>query len=362
MFLIARRSALTMLVLGVFLAACGASPAGPLPTTAIQSSSAAPANAMATSVSNSEATHIKVAMLPFISFAPYYIAQDEGLFKQQQLDVEFVQFTNQSDTVAALTSGQVDVSSGLLAAGMFNTIAKGGDIRIVADKGYIDPNGCSNIALVARNDLVEENGTVTADKLRGLKLAHLRGSWLDYYAAKLLDTVGLKVNDLEIVSMPSPSVPEAMNSRQIDLAINNEPWITRLEQDKHRTILTPVHKLLPDSQTGVMLYGSALLNKNSDVGNRFMVAYLAAVRQYNQGKIDRNIEILSRATKLTPALLKSMCWPTLRADGSINTASVEDFEQWSVKEKLLDQAVPQVQYWDGSFLASATQQAEAGNK
>jgi len=362
-------------VLGLVLQGCGGAPAAApqaqqpsLAATSAPSSGLSDSAAAATSTSgasasagSAETTTVKVAILPFISFAPFLIAQEEGFFKEQGLNVEFVRFTTQNELIPALTAGQIDVAAGLLSAGLFNTIVKGGAIKIVADKGYIDPAGCANIALVARKDLATAGGAMTGDQLRNLKVAHVRGSWLDYYATKVLATVGLTLDDLQVITLPSPSVPEAMNTKQIDLVLNNEPWITRLLQNGHVAILTPVQQLLPDSQSAVTLYGPGLL-KNPDAGNRFMVAYLKAVRQYNAGKTDRNIAILAKEIKLDPALLKAMCWPTLRDDGSINTASVQDFQSWSIAGKLIDEPVPEATYWDGSFIAYANKQLGASTK
>ncbi len=40
-----------------------------------------------------------------------------------------------------------------------------------------------------------------------------------------------------------------------------------------------------------LYYGPAFTDTNPEVGRRSMVAYLQGVRQYNQGKTDRNIGI-----------------------------------------------------------------------
>src|SRR5262245_41765690 len=61
---------------------------------------------------SSQPVSLKVVILPFISFAPYWIAQDDGYFKEQGLDVELVDMTNQQDTLPAMLGGQVDVTSG----------------------------------------------------------------------------------------------------------------------------------------------------------------------------------------------------------------------------------------------------------
>ena len=347
MIAIGRSKAFVLLiVLGLLLQACASAPA-------VQTEAQPPA---ATSPQiTAEPVTVKVITLPFISFAPFYIAQEERFFTEQGLDVEFVNMTVQRDIIPALASGQVDVASGLLSAGILNTIAQGGNIQLVADKGYIDPNGCANLALVARRSLVESGAAANPESLRGRTLNLPRAGWLDYYAEKLLNTVGLKVEDMQLTDLPAPSQPEALEQGTIDMTMNNEPWVTRFSQAGNEPILTPVQELLPDSQSAVTLYGPTLLGENADVGNRFMVAYLKAVRQYNQGKTDRNVEILAKHIQLEPELLRQMCWPTLRADGRINVESVLDFQQWAQEKQFMETTLTAEQFWNPGFIEYANE-------
>jgi NitT/TauT family transport system substrate-binding protein len=86
-----------------------------------------------------------------------------------------------------------------------------------------------------------------------------------------------------------------------------------------------------------------------------MVAYLKAVRQYNQGKTERNLEIMEEFTKLDQELLKMSCWMPMRSDGYINVESVLDFQAWAVEKGYLDRPVTEEQFWDPSFVEYANQ-------
>jgi NitT/TauT family transport system substrate-binding protein len=305
---------------------------------------------------------LKVVTLPFIAFAPYYLGVEDGYFAEQNLQVELVEMTTQPDTLPALVSGQVDVTSGQVSAGMFNVVAQGANVRLVSDKGYIDPQSCSNLALVARQELVPPDGRVTADGLRGKRLMVVRGTWNDYYAERLLQPLGLGVDDFNVVNVPSPAQPEAMAKGQMDMVVQNEPWVTRLTQAGHRTIMTSSAESLPLSQSAVMLFGPRLIGPNANVGERFMTAYLKAVRAYNQGKTPHNVEVLAKYTQLDQGLLRAMCWPTLRADGSVNVESVLDFQTWAVGKGIVDKFVPAEKFLDTSFATRATQRLDSGSR
>lgn len=308
-----------------------------------------------------ELTTVKVVSLPFISFAPIYIALDEGYFEEQSLAIEIVSFTQQQDTLPALVSGEVDVIGGLVSIAYLNAMARGGEIKFVSDKGYIDPQGCSNFAVIMAKDVAEANDPEDPETLRGQIVNIQEATWLTYFLEKELNTIGLTLADIEPTSIPSPGQPEAMNQGTIVATTQNEPWVTILSSQGHEVILEPVQELLPESQSAVLLYGPSLLNDNPEVGDRFMAAYLKAVAQYNDGKTERNIEILARHLGLETELLQNMCWPTLRADGTIDVPSILDFQEWAIANEFLDTAVTEEQFWDGRFIENGAALLEASN-
>ena len=262
--------------------------------------------------------------------------------------------TDQQDTLPALISGQVDVTSGQLSSGMFNSISRGGKLKLVADKGYIDPKACSNIATLARKDAPGLSGTPAASELKGRKLILVPGTWMEYYFEKLVAPLGLKVGDFQVSFIPSAAQVEALSKGAYDLVAQNEPWVTLLSDAGHRPILTPASQLMPDSQSAVTLFGARLIGDNAEVGKRFMLAYVKAVRKYDEGKLDSTVKTLNKYTKLDEALLKRLCWPALRGDGTLNMTSVMDFQAWAVGRKQSDAPLTEAQIYDPSFAQYAS--------
>jgi NitT/TauT family transport system substrate-binding protein len=300
-----------------------------------------------------ETVKLTVVTQPFITFVPFYIAQQEGYYAEQGLEVEFVNFVTNQEILPALSSGQVDVSSGLLSSGMLTAMARGGNFKIVADKGYIDPAQCDNYVMIARKDLVEAGAFQNVADLKGHTVDVVPATWQEYYLAELLETGGLTLKDIQMTDLPPPAEPEAFEKKAMELSIISEPWIIRFREAGHSPVFAPPSKLVPDTEAAVILYGPTLLGENADLGNRFMVAYLKAVRQYNEGKTPRNVELVAQFTELDPALLETMCWPTLRSGGELNVQSVLDFQQWAIDAGYLDTSVSPEQFWDGSFVTHA---------
>lgn len=307
-----------------------------------------------------EKTKIKVAMLPYLSFGPFFVAIQEDYFAEQQLEVELIDLSPR-EIIPALALGQVDVSAGLVSAALLNTIAKGGQIKIVADKGYIDPGAaCPSLAVIARPTLLETVKLDRPEDFKGRTVNVWPASWLEYYLEKTLASVPVSLTDMNLTVVPVQARVDALAKGTLDLTVANEPWVTRYVKAGNKPVLKPVGEVLPESQYAVTLFGPSFLEKNRDAGQRFMVAYLQAVRRYNEGKNERNIAALTSNTKLDAKLLQDVCWPSLRGDGQINVDSVMDFQSWALERKLIESELSVEQFWDPSFVEYANSKLGSG--
>jgi len=304
-----------------------------------------------------EPIKLKVLALPFISYSPFFIANDEGYFADQRLKIEFIRMSTSEAAIPALASGDLDILGQELRTSSLNAIARNMKIRFVADKGHIPSDSCLYYIFIARSTLVKTGELKTPAQLKGrrISLASGLGTSHGYFMEKMLNSAGLKFSDVEIVEVPAAVQSEAMQKGLIDIAVGGEPWATRFLESGHGVLWRTVQEFIPHSTYDVVSYGPTLLQKNPEAGKRFMVAYLKAVRQYNQGKTERNLEIITKNTGFDRELLKRACWPPIRSDGKIEIKSVLDFQDWSIKKGLLDKPVTENQFWDPSFIEYANQ-------
>lgn len=297
---------------------------------------------------------LKLVYMPYITSAPFLIAEEEGFFASEGLQIEFVKVGDAMEALPSLIKGEVDVLGEAIYPAFLNAMARGAKIKFVADRGYLPPMGCTYAAILARRALVEEGKLSSISQLKGRRVAAKQVSAVVvYFLEKVLVQSGLTLADVELVSLPTPMRLEAFAKGTIDITFGFEPWLTQFLKGGHATIWKSVQQLIPNFQMGLLLYGPTLLEKNSEAGKRFMVAYLKAVRQYHRGKIERNIEILAKHTGLDRELLKKCCWPVFRDNGQINIESIVDFQSWALEKRFLDKEVPPDQFWDPSFIEYA---------
>jgi NitT/TauT family transport system substrate-binding protein len=296
---------------------------------------------------------VKVTILPYISYAPFFIAQEEGYFTEQGLNVEFVEFDRTAEIIPALANGKLDVAAGLATIGTFNVIAQDGRIRYVADKGNEAPEGCIYTTLMARNELLDSGELAAPADLRGKRIALSGGSSAEYYLDVILKRAGLSTDDVEIVEAPLPARLEGMINDQLDLAAVSEPWATRIEQAGAGQPWMPMQQVLPNFQLSFLLYGPSFLDDSPELGTRFMAAWMKAVQQYKEGKTARNLEIVSEYTGLDMELLRDSCWQSFSADGGINLQSLLDFQDWADSKGLLIRKLSTEEFWEPGFIQDA---------
>lgn len=298
-----------------------------------------------------ERVSLKVGVLPFLSHAPLYIAQQEGFFEALGLDVELVPFRLPTDLIPLLLTGDLDAGVVSVTPSVLNAISGGGQIKYVANKGYYNPDlECVFSGWTARTELLENGGLDDMANMEGLIIGTAPGGLLEYALDRLLALGELTQEDIEFVSIRSQAaLLEALGNGAVDIASQGEPWILRSRNAGYADVLISNSMLMPNYDLGLIAYGPNLLG-NTEVGQRFMLAYLNAVEFYSEGKTDRNSELVAEYSGLTLEEVKQACWQPIKADGQINVDAIMDFQEWALAKGYIDSVVDPEQFWDSQFI------------
>lgn len=295
-------------------------------------------------------TTVRVAYLPVISNGPLFIAKEEGYFAQQGINVEFIKFQSAPAALPALINGDIAVSGGQLSPGLVNAIIKGTHVRIVADKGRASAGSCNPIGLVVRRELYERGTVTKASDLKGKKI--MASSDQSYGISRILEMGNLTPDDVEIVNMEFAAGVVALANGAIDAGILSEPYITQATNSGSAVMLIPTPVYSPD-WPAPLYYGPAILDRDPELGRRFMVAYLMGVKQYNQGKTERNLEILQNYTRIDRDLLMKSCWMPVSDNGDLPVKPVREYLDWMYTNKKISQNLDDDQVFDTSYVIYA---------
>jgi NitT/TauT family transport system substrate-binding protein len=341
----------SLLFIAILLSACGA--AVPSSTTGQMNSTVAMPEPTAMSPAKYEMVTVKINSSLVPSFAPIFIADAEGYFTDYGIKVEYETFNKSNDALPLLVSGDLDVYASSIDTGLLNTLGKEKDIKVVADRGHISPSdSCTYVGIMVRKDLYDAGTITKAADLKGQVIAASNSGSTGYLLDNYLKQAGLTLNDVVLNNVPTAGYIDAFNNKSIALIVAPELWITRLKAAGNTVVLAGAQDVIGTTQLSILAFGKNLLVDHPDIGARFMAAYLKGVQQYNRGKTDRNLQIMSDATKISVDDLKASCWIPISPDGKIDFSGVDNFQKWSIAQGQMDAPITEEQFWDPSFLAA----------
>ena len=192
--------------------------------------------------------------------------------------------------IGPLGMGQLDVGAGTVAASLYNAVAQNITIRAVADKGSMR-QGYGFSGLLVRKDLVDSGRYKTYADLKGMKLAV--GTFGSANASAMNEALkkgGLKWSDAaSIVALVFPQHIVAYQNKAIDASMTNEPTSTTAVQNGLAVRVAGNDEIYPSQQTAVVLYSENFARQRPQIAQKFMRAYVRAVRDYNDALQDGHI-------------------------------------------------------------------------
>ena len=282
---------------------------------------------------------VRVSFSPLLSWGPLMIAKQEGFFRDEGLDVEFVSTLSSQEELVALVTGDIDVQPGPLHAGFLSAIAQGAKIRIVAGQGALDKDGCTYFGVVRR-------GNIDPSNIKRVRASHDGVS--RFITSQMLKQKGIDIRHLEVVKLPDPVLARTLQTGSVDAVAASEPTLTRLVRDT--PLWLSAEKVLPDYQWGIVAFGERFLYRERETGGRFLRAYSKGVAEYRKGKTDRNVDIIARETGEDPALIREACWLPFREDLRVNWKSIDEFQKWANAQGIMEHTVTFSRAMDTTFL------------
>ena len=305
-----------------------------------------------------EKTKVSMALLRLTSSAPLFIAMDKGFFAEENLQVEPQWFDAAHPIAVATASSQVDVGATGITASLFNMAASGQKLAIVADKGR-EQKGYSSSALIVTADNYA-NGVTSLEALKGKRIGITqKGSTFHYMIGRMLETKGMNLDDVQLIPLGKLSaVMAALESKQIDAAILNEPNISKVQRAGYGKMVVQVGDLIP-YQTSAVFYSPNFV-KNEDAAVAFMKAYKKAVNYYYDAAIakkdakqlDEVVSIVSKYVKAPVEDIK-LGLPYIDRDGKLLSSDIATQIEWYASHGMLKGKLEAKDVANTSFLEKA---------
>ena len=269
----------------------------------------------------SEKTTLRVGVMGSIDAVPLVIAQQNGYFEEEGIDLDLQIFKAAKDRDAALQAGQLD---GVLCDETAISIYQnsGIDMKITGTT-----NG--SWTLVAGKD----SGITSLSDLKGKKVGISKNTMIEYLADDIALSNGLEVSDIEKVAIPAmPARLEALKNNQIDAAILPAPFNDTAVADGGVEITKIYNK---DIMISVTAFLQEVIDKDANAIKGFYNAYNKAIEFINSNDISEYEDIIISTVGYSEDMRGNIVLPEFKTNYLPAEENVQNVLDWSKEKGLL---------------------------
>jgi NitT/TauT family transport system substrate-binding protein len=234
---------------------------------------------------------IKVGYSDWPGWVAWAIAEQQGYFKKYGADVKLVWFPNYTDSISALSAGQLDANCQTWSDSMA-PLAKGVPLKVV----LVNDNSAGNDAVMATP------GLKTMKALKGKTVALEEFSVSHFLLVTALTKNGMTPADVKIVNLSAGDAAAAFLAGRVDAATVWNPWVNQIKlSGKGQALFTSkdIPGLIPDLL--VAQEKSLAANRKDYLG---MVKAWFEVVKFLKDKPDEAAKIMAKVVGMEPAEYK----------------------------------------------------------
>ncbi|HEY3375827.1 MAG TPA: MetQ/NlpA family ABC transporter substrate-binding protein [Candidatus Aquicultor sp.] len=293
-----------------------------------QGTQSSTANSSSTTQAKNQVVKVRVGTLPIEDALPIFVAQQKGLFKDKDLDIELTVFKSAQERDAALQAGQIDAAVGdMVAVGALKQ--SGTDISVVSVLlGATPAEGRFGI-------LVPPQATdlKTVDQIKGVPIAISSNTIIEYTVDELLKSKGFKDTDIRKVEIKAmPVRVDALVNGQVRAASLPDPLLSFAVSKGARVIIDDT-KGANLSQV-VLIFRNDFIDANKAAVKSMLSAQNDAVKLINENP-DAYRQLLVDKAKLPAPIAKTYkinTYPTAQLPAK---ADVDRLLKWMETKKII---------------------------
>jgi len=276
---------------------------------------------------------IRLGILPFSESLGAVIADKEGYFKAEGLEVEMSNVGSGAQGVPLLQSGRIDIVFSNTVTTL-QAMEQGLDATIVAPGAVVRAQSPDTTTAL----MVLKGSARSPKDLEGKRVSvNVINSTAWMYMVALFEKHGVERSKIRFVEIPFPQMNDPLLNKQVDAIGQVEPFRTVLmDTGKVEAIGWSYVEVQPDADITQYLALTAWVKKNPQVAARFARAIVKGAQFANSNESAAR-EINQQFTKLNAALKDRVLLP--RFGNAVNLDEIRKTQDLMLKYGLLKQPV-----------------------
>ena len=250
---------------------------------------------------------IKIGLLPFSESLAAVIADKQGFFKEEGLEVESSKFDSAAIAVPVLQSGRLDIVLSSTVS-TFQAIEQGLDAMVLAPGAIVRESPPDTTTAV----LVKKDAIKSLKELEGKRVAvNVINSTAWLHAVALLDKHGVDRTKVRFSEVPFPQMNDPLLNGQLDAVVQVEPFRSALMATGNAEIIGwPYVETAPNTDITQYIALTPWVEKNKAVAAKFVRAVTKGA-QFAAANEAATRDINMQFTNLNPALKDKVLLPRL---------------------------------------------------
>lgn len=270
---------------------------------------------------------LRIAVIPVLDTMPLYVAQQEGLFEQNNVQIELIPVASGPERDQLIAAGEADGMVNEIVSVMF--FNKETPTVQAVRFARAATSGSPLFRILAGKD----SGVTSVADLKGVPIGVSDGTVIAYLTDRLLQAEGFAPGEIQTVSVPSITDRVALlGNGQLKAATLPDPLASLQMQQGAVDILDDTSH--PDYSFSVYSFRKAVIDENPQVIQGFLKAIEEAVALINaNGNQYRPLMIEQKL--LPPPLAESFDVPQFITAGVPSEAQFSDALAWAKEKGLL---------------------------
>lgn len=289
-----------------------------------------------------EAATLKVGMLPIMDALPFFVAQQQGYFEDEGINVEMVPVKSAQESNALLQAREIDgVLTDLQTVALFNQESPQLKIIAIARRAYPE---YPHFRIVAAKGFAV-NGP---EDLAGVPIGISQNTIIEYLSDRLLAEYGLPADQIAVEEVSAIPVRfEMLMEGQLKVALLPEPLGSAALAAGGTLIVDDTQ--FPQYSQSILAFTADTLTEQPNTTKAFLRAWNKAVADINK---DPNAyrDMLIEKTNVPPMIQGKYDVPKYPAAEITTEAEWNDVLSWMQDKGLVDEPVSYEESVDNSFL------------
>ena len=270
---------------------------------------------------------LKIAVLPLIDTLPMYVAQQEGLFAEQAVDVEFIPVASAAERDQLLAAGQADGAVNETLAVMFFNKE---NVQMQVVRYALRPTeGHGHFFILASGG----SGIASVDDLKGVEIGISQGTVIEYVTERLLQSEGFAADEIKTIAVPKmPDRLALLASGELKAGVLPDPLASLAVGQGAVSILDD--STHPEYGFSVISFRKEVIDTNPQAIKGFLAAIEEATTLLNTNP-EKYKNVLSDQNLVPAPLLETYLAPVFPSAGVPTEEEWNDALLWAKEKGML---------------------------